>query len=101
MQAHPKMTLVDRLSCYIASQDPDAVVANFNFLMSGFESEIYTFDLRRSDSSPKTFILRLFTGEGATGKLIREAKGLSSLQKQDIPSLPCSCRKQNPEYWGN
>jgi len=79
------MTLADHLSRYIASKDPDAVVANFNFLVSGFESEIYTFDLRRSDSSPKSFILRLFTGEGATEKLIREARGLSFLQTANYP----------------
>jgi len=94
------MTLVDRLSCYIASQDPDAVVANFNFLMSGFESEIYTFDLRRSDSSPKTFILRLFTGEGATGKLIREAKGLSFLQKTGYPVPALLLQETEPGILG-
>jgi aminoglycoside phosphotransferase (APT) family kinase protein len=79
------MTLVDHLSRYIASQDPDAVVCNFNFLVSGFESEIYTLQLQQSLSSPRNYILRLFTGEGATEKLTREARALSLLQKAGYP----------------
>jgi aminoglycoside phosphotransferase (APT) family kinase protein len=78
-------SLEERLSLYISSRYPDAVVSDVNFLVSGFESEIYTFRFQDSDSSPKHFILRLFTGEGATEKLIREARGLSLLQNADYP----------------
>jgi aminoglycoside phosphotransferase (APT) family kinase protein len=94
------MTLADQLSRYIASKDPDAVVANFNFLVSGFESDIYTFDLRRSDSSPKSFILRLFTGEGATEKLIREARGLSFLQTANYPVPALLLQETEPGIMG-
>ena len=94
------MTLVDHLSRYIASRYADAVIADFNFLVSGFESEIYTFDLQRSDSSPKTFILRLFTGEGATEKLIREARGLSLLQKAGYPVPALLLQETEPGILG-
>ena len=94
------MTLVDRFSRYIASQDPYAVVSDFNFLVSGFESEIYTFDLRRSDSSPKTFILRLFMGEGATEKLIREARALLFLQKAGYPVPALLLQETEPGILG-
>src|SRR5215208_3967088 len=94
------MTLVDHLSRYVASQYPDAVIANFNFLVSGFESEIYTFDLRRSDSSPKNFILRLFTGEGATEKLVREARALSFLQKAGFPVPALLLQETEPGILG-
>jgi aminoglycoside phosphotransferase (APT) family kinase protein len=94
---HP---LADHLSRYIASQDPDALIANFNFLVSGFESEIYTFDLRRSDSSPKNYILRLFTGEGATDKLIREARALSFLQKAGYPVPALLLQETEPGILG-
>ncbi len=77
--------LADQLQAYIASRYRDAVVSNFDFLASGFESEIYTFCLQLSQSTRKNYILRLFTGEGATEKLIREARGLSLLEKAAYP----------------
>jgi aminoglycoside phosphotransferase (APT) family kinase protein len=79
------MTLADRLSLYLVYRYPDAVVSNFNFLIGGFESEIYTFQLQLPHSAQKNYILRLFTGEGAREKLIREARGLSLLQKAGYP----------------
>lgn len=79
------INLAYRLSHYLLSRYPDAVVSNFNFLVSGFESEIYAFHLQRSASSGNSFILRLFTGEGATEKLLREATGLALLQKAGYP----------------
>ena len=78
-------SLADRLSLYISSRYPDAIFSDFNFLASGFESEIYTFRFQDSGSSPKNYILRLFTGEGATDKLIREARALSLLQNAGYP----------------
>ena len=80
--------LAERLSDYFSSRHPDAVVSDVNFLVSGFESEIYTFQFRRS-SSLEHYILRLFPGDGAVEKLIREARGLALLQKvgYPVPSL--------------
>ena len=79
------MSVADRLSRYLTSRYPDAVVSNFNFLVSGFESEIYTFQLQPSHFSQRGYILRLFTGKGATEKLTREARGLSLLHKAGYP----------------
>jgi aminoglycoside phosphotransferase (APT) family kinase protein len=70
---------------YISSRDPEAVISDVNFLVSGFESEIYTFQLQRSSSSPENYILRLFSGDGAVEKLTREARGLSLLKNAGYP----------------
>ena len=77
--------LADQLSQYLLSRFPDAVVSDFILLTHGFESEIYSFHLQVSLSVQNDCILRLFTGEGATEKLIREATGLSLLQKAGYP----------------
>lgn len=94
------MTLADHLLLYLASRYPDAVVSNFNFLVSGFESEIYTFHLQRSHSSQKNYILRLFTGEGATEKLVREARGLSLLEQAGYPVPRLLLQETNPKILG-
>jgi aminoglycoside phosphotransferase (APT) family kinase protein len=94
------VTLADHLSLYITSRYPDAVVSNFNFLVSGFESEIYTFHLQLPHASPKKYILRLFTGEGATEKLAREARGLSLLQKAGYPVPSLLLQETEPQVIG-
>jgi aminoglycoside phosphotransferase (APT) family kinase protein len=93
------MDLTDRLALYLTSRYPDAVVSNFNFLVSGFESEIYTFQLQRP-SSQQDHILRLFTGEGATEKLTREARGLSLLQKAGYPVPELLLQETEPGILG-
>ena len=77
--------LASQLSRYLSFRFPEIVVSNFKFLVSGFESEIYVFRMHFVSSEAKEYILRLFTGAGATDKLIREATGLSFLQKADYP----------------
>jgi len=77
--------LASKLSHYLSLRYPEVVVSNFKFLASGFESEIYVFRMHFSSSEEKDYILRLFTGDGATEKLIREATGLTVLQKADYP----------------
>jgi len=79
------INLSNQLSRYLSSRYPDAVVSDFNFLVSGFESEIHTFRLQLSPHIKNEYVLRLFTGEGATDKLIREANGLTLLQKARYP----------------
>lgn len=96
-----KTSLVERFSRYIASRDPDAVVSNFNFLVGGFESEIYTFELQRSLSLPKHYILRLFTGDGSNEKLIREASALSLLQKAGYPVPALLLQEPEARILGN
>ena len=74
-----------QLAAYLAHRHSNAVVSDFDFLVSGFESELYTFCLQLPKSTRKNYILRLFTGEGATEKLLREARGLSLLGKAGYP----------------
>ena len=94
------MSLADRLSLYMSSRDPDRVVSDVNFLVNGFESEIYTFQLQRGHSSQQNHILRLFTGDGATEKLNREAKGLSLLQSAGYPVPVFLLQEPDPEILG-
>jgi aminoglycoside phosphotransferase (APT) family kinase protein len=72
--------LVDQLSDYLAALNLDSDVSDFDFLVSGFESEIYTFRLQKNH-----YVLRLFTGDGAGEKLVRESDGLAFLQKSSYP----------------
>jgi aminoglycoside phosphotransferase (APT) family kinase protein len=95
------MTLADRLLLYMASRFSEATISNFNFLASGFESDIYTFQLQHPHSSPKHYILRLFTGEGAAGKLAREAKALSLLSSSGYPVPALLCQETDSQILGN
>ena len=83
------INLADQLSQYLLSRFPDAVVSDFILLTHGFESEIYSFQLQLSPFVPNDYILRLFTGQNAPAKLVRETTGLSLLQKAGyaVPSL--------------
>ena len=95
-----RLPLAERLSFYISSRYPDAVLSDVDFLVSGFESELYTFHFQRPGSSPKHYILRLLTGEGAAEKLIREARGLSLLQNADYPVPALLLQETGPEILG-
>lgn len=75
----------NQLSRYLSVRFPGAIVSNFKFLVNGFESEIYSFQLQLSSSEQNDYILRLFTGNGTAEKLIREATGLALLQKAQYP----------------
>ena len=94
------MTLPDCLSHYISSREPGVVISNFDFLASGFESEVYKFDLQGAASLQRHYILRLFTGEGATEKLLRESRALSMLQKAGYPVPALLLQEANPEILG-
>ena len=94
------MTLPDRLRLYLASRDAEAMISNFNFLASGFESEVYTFELQGASSLQRDYILRLFTGEGATEKLLREARALSMLQEAGYPVPALLLQEMDPEILG-
>jgi len=76
------------------------VVSDVDFLVSGFESEIHAFQLQRPGSSPQNYILRLFTGEGAAGKLEREAKALSLLGSAGYPVPALLLQEVDPTILG-
>ena len=92
--------LADRLSTYITTRYPDAVVSDAEFLASGFESEIFMFHLKRLSTSRNEYILRLFTGEGAAGKLAREARALSLLQSAGYPVPALLLQEADPAILG-
>ncbi|HET9912189.1 MAG TPA: aminoglycoside phosphotransferase family protein [Anaerolineales bacterium] len=93
------MDMVHRLSVYLASRYSDVAISTFDFLVSGFESDIYTFQIQRSNSV-KSYILRLFTGAGATKKLAQESRALSLLHKADYPVPALFLQETNPEILG-
>jgi aminoglycoside phosphotransferase (APT) family kinase protein len=92
--------LSNPLTKYLLSHYSDAVVSGFTFLASGFESEIYTFHLQRSTSVEQDYVLRLFPGDGATEKLLREAQGLSFLQKAGYPVPELFWQESNANVLG-
>jgi len=78
-------TFSERLQAYLVECFPGASISGFQFLTSGFESDVYTFDLRIPEEAPKSLILRLYPGEGAVHKMIREAQGLQRLRQDSYP----------------
>ena len=91
--------LADQLFSYISIRFPGEIT-NFVFLDSGFEREIYSFGLRQSNNSQKNYIVRLFPGDGASEKLMREARGLSLLQKACYPTPELLLQETDPTPLG-
>ena len=90
--------LGDRLQNYLAERYPEASIAGFEFMTSGFESELYAFNLLGISSTPKPFVLRLFPGEGAFQKITREARGLQLLHQAGYPSPELFGYEGDPAY---
>jgi aminoglycoside phosphotransferase (APT) family kinase protein len=77
--------LSNPLQQYLAERYPGGRISDFQFLTSGWESEVYTFSYQFRDGALKPFVLRLYPGEGARQKLIREAQGLLLLRQAGNP----------------
>jgi aminoglycoside phosphotransferase (APT) family kinase protein len=77
--------LASRLQNYLAEHYPGATLSGFQFITSGYESEVYAFNLQGASETPKDLILRLLPGEGALQKLTREAHGLRLLHQAGYP----------------
>jgi aminoglycoside phosphotransferase (APT) family kinase protein len=77
--------LSERLQPYLAGRHPGAMISDFQFLTSGWESDVYTFTLHLPNHTPKLLILRLCSGDGAAKKLLREAGGLGKLRQASYP----------------
>lgn len=93
--------LADQLLHYIASCYPDARITDFDFFTSGFESEIFSFGLQLADSLQKYYILRLFSGDGAAKKLVREARGLYLLKEAGFPVPALFMQETDPRILGS
>ena len=76
------------------------MISDMEFLTSGFESEIYTFNLKRLSTFENKYILRLFMGDGAAGKLAREARALSLLQTAGYPVPALLLQEADPDFLG-
>ncbi len=85
----PSDLIQARLGDYIGSRFPGATLSDFRFLTSGWESDVYTFRLHRSGEPPKSFVLRVLTGDGAVEKLSREANGLRllTIERYPVPTV--------------
>lgn len=77
--------LCDNLRKYLAGCYPNATLSDFEFVTSGWESDVYSFTLHRPSHTPQPLILRLYPGVGAVPKLTREAAGLSRLHHAGYP----------------
>jgi aminoglycoside phosphotransferase (APT) family kinase protein len=74
-----------RLQVYLAGKYESAVISDFQFLISGFESEVFTFTLQMAGCDPISYVLRLHPGDRSNQKMIHEAGALSRLQQAGYP----------------
>jgi aminoglycoside phosphotransferase (APT) family kinase protein len=92
--------LASRLQNYLAEHYPGATLSGFQFITSGYESEVYAFNLQGASETPKDLILRLLPGEGALQKLTREAHGLRLLHQAGYPVPELFLYETNPAHLG-
>ena len=93
--------LADRLQRYLAGRYPGAQVTEFQFLASGYESDVYTFVFHAPQDSSRPLILRVYPGDHVNTKLLREANGLGLLQKAGFPVAAMVCFETDPGILGN
>jgi aminoglycoside phosphotransferase (APT) family kinase protein len=74
-----------RLQTYLADRYSEAVISDLEFLVSGFESDVFTFTLQEGGGDPKAYVLRLHPGDGSKSKMMREANGLGLLRQAGYP----------------
>jgi aminoglycoside phosphotransferase (APT) family kinase protein len=77
--------LSSHLQRYLAERSPGAGVTDFQFLTSGFESDIYTFLFHPAREAPRGLVLRLCNGEDAGPRIALETRGLKLLSQAGFP----------------
>ena len=85
---------------YLASRYPGAELEDFEFLTSGFESDVYALALRLPGELLQRLILRLYPGEGATAKMVKEGEGLLRLHEAGFPAPALFLFEPDPAYLG-
>jgi len=90
----------DLLQIYLTGLYPGAQVTDFQFLFSGFESDIYTFKLHTSEDGLRLLILRIYPGDGVTPKILREATGLRLLHRAGFPVPAILCCETATTFLG-
>lgn len=73
------------LQQYLSARYPGARLTAFQFLTSGFESDVYVFTLDLPGRAAQPLILRLYPGAGAAEKMARETAGLLHLRQAGYP----------------
>src|SRR5688572_12723728 len=74
----------DALQAYLRKRFPNVLVENFEHIASGFEADIYSFQMT-VNKRPNDFILRAYLGDGALAKIEREVAGMQRLYKAAYP----------------
>ncbi len=97
---NPSNDISDRFQHYFESHYPGARVINFRFLVSGFESNIYTFTFQPVTGASRPLILRVYPGENVIMKQIREANGLRLLQQAGFPVAAIFSYEADPAILG-
>jgi aminoglycoside phosphotransferase (APT) family kinase protein len=92
--------LVDRLRRYLVGRYPSASISAFQFVASGWESDVYAFTLHPAAAPPRPLILRLFSGEGAIDKMVRESRGLTRLHEVGYPVPAMLLHETDPAVLG-
>jgi aminoglycoside phosphotransferase (APT) family kinase protein len=85
---------------YLTGRYPGAIFSDFQFLTSGWESDVYSFTLCQPGEDPQGYILRLYPGEGSAEKMAREAAGLSRLHSAGYPVPLLLLNERNPGFLG-
>jgi aminoglycoside phosphotransferase (APT) family kinase protein len=77
--------IANRITRYFADLNPSIQVTAFQFLVSGVESDIYTFNYQPSGTVARTLILRVYLGDGVAPKILREVNGIHRLHQANFP----------------
>lgn len=77
--------IFNALQGYLMERRPGAVIRDFAFVTSGWESDVYSFSFIDPSGETRPVILRLFPGDGAEQKVLNEANGLVRLRQAGFP----------------
>ncbi len=89
-----------RLQGYFADRYPGTQVTDIEFLVSGVESDIYTFNHQSPDAASRPLILRVYSGDHITTKLLREVNGLQQLHQANFPVASIFYYETDPSFLG-
>lgn len=90
--ATPERELRAKLSGYLEAQGPfkgHGRVVDLAEIAQGWETEIYSFSLEREvddETHTKALVLRMYNGEGAEGKSLKEFKAMAKLHELKFPT---------------
>lgn len=78
----------DKLQSYYAGKFPDSVVSDFASFSTGWESDVYAFRLSYTEMEQvqnRSLVLRIYPGDDAIEKSLREYKGMHRLHAMGYP----------------